>query len=174
MQTIRNINWQYISGNPKLQTSPQANHKKENRMTTSSSLTVSSDADHTNRAENTLADTFSTGNLPTWVLGITIMGIVTGVERALDAVDTGFALEWVILSVVALLTFALLARAVVRVTCATQAWFGDYAAHAARTRADVKLLELARCDPNLMREMLDTQQRANTMLKNYRLRAGAL
>lgn len=147
-------------------------------MTNPSSIAITNDAKGVIEAamdeSNLFADVFSTRNLPTWVLGITIMGIVTAVERVLDAVDTGFALEWIILTVVALLTFALFARVVVRATRAAQTWFDDYAAHAARTRADVKSLETARCDLTLTGEMVAAQRRADAMLKNYRLRAGAL
>ena len=147
-------------------------------MATPSSIAIANDAKRVTEAamdkSNLFADVFSSRNLPTWVLTVTIMGIVTAVERVLDAVDTGIALEWIILTVVALLTFALSARVLVRATRAAQAWFDDYAAHAVRTRADVKSLEVARRDPPLASEMVAAQARADAILKNYRLRAGSL
>ena len=53
-------------------------------------------------AKSVFSDIFSAKRLPTYVLGITIMAVVTATERALDAVETGFAFEWAILTVVAL------------------------------------------------------------------------
>ena len=106
------------------------------------------------------SDIFSAKNVPTYVLGLTIMAVVTLTERALDAVDTGFALEWTILTFVALVTFGLLARMIMRSTRDAQAWFEQYAERARRTRADVKLWETARRDPRVMNEILAAQGRA--------------
>ena len=119
-------------------------------------------------------DRFSLSSPSTYVLGFAIMAAVTLTERALDAVDIGFALEWAILTFVALVAFSLLARVTVRATRAAQAWIGDYAQHAARTRADLQLLELARRDPRVMNEILAAQGRAEAVRTNVRLRAGAL
>lgn len=120
------------------------------------------------------SDRFSPSSPSTWVLGVAIMAVVTLTERALDSVHTSFALEWAILTVVALVTFGLLARITTRATRATVAWIGDYAMHAAQTRADVQLLELARRDPGVMREILAAQGRADAVRANLRLRAGVL
>lgn len=103
---------------------------------------------------------FSAKNLPTYVLGLTIMAVVTLTERALDAVETGFALEWAALTFVSLVTFGLLARVIMRSTRATQAWFADYAEQARKTRSDLKLWETARRDPRVMNEILAAQGRA--------------
>lgn len=103
---------------------------------------------------------FSAKNLPTYVLGVAIMAVVTLTERALDAIETGFALEWTILTFVALVTFGLLARVIMRSTREAQSWFADYAEQARKTRADVKLWETARRDPRVMNEILAAQGRA--------------
>ena len=109
--------------------------------------------------QNVFANIFSAKQLPTYVLGITIMAVVTFTERALDSVSTGFAMEWAALTVVALVTFGLLAKFVIRSTRAAQAWFADYAKVARQTRADVKLWETAKRDPRLMNDILAAQGR---------------
>ncbi len=115
-------------------------------------------------AKSVFSDIFSAKRLPTYVLGLTIMAVVTMTERALDAAETGFALEWAVLTVVALATFGLLARVVIRGTRATQAWFADYAKHARQTRADVKLWTTARRDPRVMNDILAAQGREELMI----------
>lgn len=112
-------------------------------------------------AQSVFTRIFSAKQVPTYVLGLTIMAVVTLTERALDGVNTGFALEWAALSVVALATFGLLANVTVRATKATQAWFADYAKHARQVRADVKMWETARRDPRVMNDILAAQGRAS-------------
>jgi len=109
---------------------------------------------------NVLSEVFSAKHLPTYVLGVTIMAVVTLTERALDTVETGFAFEWAALTVVALVTFGLAAKAIHRATRAAQAWFADYAEHARQTRQDVKMWQSARRDPRVMNEILAAQGRA--------------
>ena len=115
-------------------------------------------------AKSIFSDIFSAKRLPTYVLGITIMAVVTMTERALDAAQTGFALEWAILTVVALTTFGLLARVIVRTTRSAQSWFADYAKHARQTRSDVKLWATARRDPRVMNDILAAQGRAEGLV----------
>jgi hypothetical protein len=119
-------------------------------------------------------DRFSPSSPSTYVLGVAIMAVVTLTERALDGANTGFALEWAILTFVALVTFGLLAQIISRATRATMTWLGDYAQHAAKTRADVRLLEMARRDPRVMNEILAAQGRAEAVRTNVRLRAATL
>lgn len=111
-------------------------------------------------AQSVLSNIFAARQVPTYVLGLTIMAVVTLTERALDAVNTGFALEWAALSAVALVTFGLLANGMVRATKAAQAWCANYAKHARQVRADVKLWETARRDPRVMNDILAAQGRA--------------
>lgn len=113
---------------------------------------------------NVFSSIFSAKQLPTYVLGVTIMAVVTLTERALDAVDTGFALEWAALSVVALVSFGLLANGIVRGTRAAQIWLADYARHARQTRADVELWATARRDPRVMNDILAAQGRSESLL----------
>ncbi len=120
--------------------------------------------DGASAAKSIFSDIFSAQRLPTYVLGVTIMAVVTMTERALDAAETGFALEWAVLTVVALVSFGLLARVVIRGTRATQSWFADYANHARQTRADVKLWATARRDPRVMNDILAAQDRADSMI----------
>ena len=115
--------------------------------------------DGASAASSVFSDIFSAKHLPTYVLAVTVMAVVTLAERAMDAVETGFALEWAILSVVSLLTFGLFARAIVRATRSTQAWFMDYAKHYRQTQADIKLWETARRDPRIMSEIMVAQGR---------------
>ena len=115
-------------------------------------------------ARGAFSEIFSARHVPTYVLGIAIMAVVTATERLLDAVPTGFAFDWAILTAVALLTFALLARAVIRATRATQAWFADYTKHARQTRADLKLWETARRDPRVMNDILAAEGRRTDLI----------
>ncbi len=115
--------------------------------------------DGVSAAKSVFSDIFSAKRLPTYVLGVTIMAVVTAAERALNAVETGFAFEWAILTVVALTTFGLLARAIVRGTRATQSWFATYANEARQTRSDNKLWATACRDPRVMNDILAAQGR---------------
>ena len=115
-------------------------------------------------AKSVFSDMFSAKRLPTYVLGVTIMAVVTATERALNAVETGFALEWAILTVVALTTFGLLARAIVRGTRATQSWFAAYAKAARQTRSDNKLWATACRDPRVMNEILAAKGRSESLV----------
>ena len=115
------------------------------------------------RAEATqsvVSNIFSAKQLPTIVLGLTIMAVVTLTERAIDAVDTGFALEWATLSVVALTTFGLLSNGIVRGTKSAQSWFAQRTQRAKTTRADVQLWATAQSDPRVMNDILAAQGRA--------------
>lgn len=115
-------------------------------------------------AKGVVSDVFSAKRLPTYVLGVAIMAVVTATERALNAVDTGFAFEWAILTVVALTSFGLLAGAIHRGTRAAQSWFADYAKTARQARSDVKLWDTARRDPRVMNEILAAQGRSESMI----------
>ena len=118
--------------------------------------------------QSMFASIFSTRQLPTYVLGLTIMAVVTLTERALDAVDTGFALEWAALSVAALVTFGLLANSVVRGTKAVQSWFANAAADARKSRADAAIWATAKRDPRVMNDLLAAQGRADAMQDEVR------
>ncbi len=117
--------------------------------------------DGASAAKSVFSDIFSAKRLPTYVLGVTIMAVVTATERALNAVETGIAFEWAILTVVALTTFGLLARAIVRGTRATQSWFAASTKRARQTRSDNKLWETACRDPRVMNEILAAQGRSD-------------
>ena len=110
--------------------------------------------------QSVFSNMFSAKQVPTYVLGITIMAVVTLTERALPSVGTGFATEWAALSVVALVTFGLFAKFVVRGTHASQAWLADYLRQARENRADATLWETAKRDPRVMSEILSAQDRA--------------
>jgi hypothetical protein len=123
------------------------------------------------RAEATqsvFASIFSVKQLPTYVLGLTIMAVVTLTERALDAVDTGFALEWAALSVVALATFGLMAKVIVRATLAAQTWLAGYKQRARQARSDEKFWASAQRDPRVMNEILAAQGRSDALLDEIR------
>lgn len=114
--------------------------------------------------QSVFSNIFSAKQVPTYVLGVTIMAVVTLTERALDFVGTGFATEWAALTLVALVTFGLFAKFVIRGTRATQAWFADCAQHARQTRNDVKLWETAKRDPRVMNDILAAQDRADAFV----------
>ena len=114
--------------------------------------------------QSVFSSIFSARQIPTYVLGLTIMAVVTLTERALDAVDTGFALEWAALSVVALATFGLMAKAIVRGTLATQAWLAGYNQRARQARSDNKFWASAQRDPRVMNDILAAQGRSDALL----------
>ncbi len=123
------------------------------------------------RAEATqsvISNIFSAKQVPTIVLGVAIMAVVTLTERAIDAIDTGFALEWAALSVVALATFGLLSNAVVRGTQSVQSWFTQRTQRAKATRADVQLWATAKSDPRVMNDILAAQGRAQDDFRQER------
>jgi hypothetical protein len=109
---------------------------------------------------------FSAKQLPTYALGLTIMAVVTVTERAMDAIDTGFAFEWIVLSVVALATFGLLASAVTNGTRAGQVRFEQYAARSQRARHDEALWATAQSDPRVMNDILAAQGRSEDSLRD--------
>lgn len=113
-----------------------------------------------------ISSVFSAKQLPTYVLGLTIMAVVTVTERAMDAADTGFAAEWVTLSMVALATFGLLANSIVRGTQSAQKWLAAYSRRAKAARSDAKLWATAQRDPRVMNEILAAQGRAPDSLHN--------
>lgn len=113
---------------------------------------------------NVFSSIFSAKQLPAYVLGGTIMAVVTLTERALDAIETGFALEWAALSVVALVSFGLLANGIVRGTRAAQTWLADYAKRALQARSDAKFWSAAQGDPRVMNDLLMAQGRADALL----------
>lgn len=114
--------------------------------------------------QGVFSNAFAAKQLPTIVLGLTIMAVVTLTERAMDAVDTGFAFEWVVLSVVALASFGLLSNAVVRGTRSAQSWLSQYAQQVEAKRADAKLWDTAQSDPRVMNDILAAQGRAQDEL----------
>ena len=108
---------------------------------------------------NVFASIFSAKQIPTYVLGLTIMAVVTLTERAMDAVNTGFALEWAALSVVALVTFGLLSKVIVSATQSAQTWLATAAQRSKDARADAKLWHTAQRDPRVMHEIVAAQGR---------------
>jgi hypothetical protein len=97
--------------------------------------------------------------LQDFMVGLVVMAAVTMTERALDSVSTGFALEWIVLSAVALITFAMLGRAVARGTAAIRAWSIAYLANARAARAEQDLLWLAKGDRRVMEDIRAARDR---------------
>ena len=110
-------------------------------------------------SDGSLAKLFSSKHLSTYILLATIMAVVTATERALEAVQTGFAFEWALLSVVALVAFGLLANWVDRSTRASQSWYLGYSERTRQIRADLKMWSEAKRDPRIMGELMAAQTR---------------
>jgi hypothetical protein len=104
-------------------------------------------------------EVISTKRLPSYVLGLTIMAAVTFTERAIDRMNAGFAVEWITLSLVALLTFVLCANAVRYATRNTLRWAGTAMANWRAARADQRLWDSAMRDPRVMNEILRAKGR---------------
>jgi hypothetical protein len=94
------------------------------------------------------------------VLAAITMAVVTLTERALDAVKTGFVLEWVVLSGVALLTVLLLANVVKVSLDASTVWISEALQNAKAARAETKMWQLAKFDARVMAEIRHAQSRA--------------
>jgi hypothetical protein len=93
------------------------------------------------------------------IVGLSVMAVVTLTERALDSVSTGFALEWLLLSVVALITFATMGRAVARGTVSVRMWLNEYFAELQNVRAEVELFRLAKGDRRVMEDIRAARDR---------------
>ena len=130
--------------------------------------------ERTEAAQGVLSTIFAAKQLPTYALGLTIMAVVTLTERALDAVDTGFALEWATLSVVALVTFGLASKLVVSGTIAAQAWVSAARKASSIARADERLWDVAKRDPRVMNELLVAQGRAYALISEQPARVNSL
>ncbi|MBS0313498.1 MAG: hypothetical protein LC098_06380 [Burkholderiales bacterium] len=111
-------------------------------------------------ARSLLRAALSPKQLPLYVLGAAVMAVVTATERALDAIGTGFALEWLILTAVALLSFGLLANVIVGGTRSVQAHFAARAERRAALHADRELWQLALTDPRVMHDLQIAEERA--------------
>lgn len=105
------------------------------------------------------AKLLSSKHLSTYVLLATIMAVVTATERALEAVQTGFAFEWALLSIVALVAFGLLANFVDRSTRVSQSWYVDYIERTRQIRADLTMWSEAKRDPRVMSDIVAAQAR---------------
>jgi hypothetical protein len=93
------------------------------------------------------------------IVGLSVMAVVTMTERALDSVSTGFALEWILLSAVALITFATMGRAVAKGTVSVRTWLNEYFVELRSVRAEVELLRLAKGDRRVMDEIRAARDR---------------
>lgn len=116
--------------------------------------------------QGVLASIFSAKQVPTYVLGIAIMAVVTLTERALDAANAGFAFEWLVLSGVALASFGVLSSVIVRGTRAAQSRVAAYSVRAKAERADMKLWAIAQSDPRVMNDILAAQGHAEDLTLN--------
>jgi hypothetical protein len=114
-------------------------------------------------------DVFSLDNLPTFVLVLTTMALVTLAERAMDGTDAGFATEWAALSLVALLTLILFATAIRSATRTVQIWISTWLAHARRAREDEKLWACAGQDSRVMNDILWAQGREAELVEEPRV-----
>jgi hypothetical protein len=114
--------------------------------------------------------------LPSYVLGLTIMAAVTLTERALDGTGSGFAVEWIALSAVALVTFVLAADVSRRLTRSAQASMKSISARvrasmatARKARADEKLWAFAAQDSRVMNDILWAKGRSEELVDEPRL-----
>jgi hypothetical protein len=97
--------------------------------------------------------------LQDFIVGLVVMAVVTMAERALDSASTGFAFEWVVLSAVALITFAMLGKIVARGTAAIRAWSVAYLANVRAARAEQDLIWLAKGDRRVMEDIRAARDR---------------
>ena len=93
------------------------------------------------------------------ILVLLVMAAVTLTERMLDPTKTSFALEWAVLSLVAMVTFTLLANVVFRITSSARAWLVFYIAEARETRAEQELVWLAKGDRRVLDDIRAARDR---------------
>jgi hypothetical protein len=97
--------------------------------------------------------------LQDFIVGLVVMAAVTITERALDSLKTGFAFEWVVLSAVALITFAMLGKIVARGTAVVRGWFLAHLIESRAARAEENLLWLAKGDRRVMEDIRAARDR---------------
>lgn len=97
--------------------------------------------------------------LQDFIVGLVVMAAVTVAERALDSLKTGFAFEWVVLSAVALITFAMLGKIVARGTAQARGWFLAHLAESRAARVEENLLWLAKGDRRVMEDIRAARDR---------------
>ncbi len=113
-----------------------------------------------NRApEMNMVSTVSNKRLSNVILGLLVMAAVTLTERMLDPTKTSFALEWAVLSVVALVTFTLLAKIVFRITASARARLAFYIAEARERSAEEELILLAKGDRRVLDDIRAARDR---------------
>ncbi len=110
-------------------------------------------------AKTGLVRTHSNKRLSNVILGLLVMAAVTLTERMLEPSNTSFALEWAVLSLVALVTFALLAKVVFRMTASVRTWLAFYIAEAREARAEEQLFSLAKGDRRVMDDIRAARDR---------------
>ena len=93
------------------------------------------------------------------ILVLLVMAAVTLAERMLDPTKTSFALEWAMLSLVALVTFTLLANIVFRMTSSARTGLAFYIAKAREARAEEQLIGLAKGDRRVMDDIRAARDR---------------
>jgi hypothetical protein len=123
-----------------------------------------------------LARAASAQYVPAYVLGLTIMAVVTLAERALDGTGSGFAFEWIALSAVALLTFVLAADAIGSLTRRAQVgiraivlMLSSAIDRVRKARADEKLWAVAAHDPRVMNDILWARGRSEELVDEPRV-----
>ncbi len=97
--------------------------------------------------------------LQDFIVGLVVMAVVTMAERALDSVSTGFAFEWIALSAVALITFAMLGKIVARGTAVARGWFLAHLIASREARAEENLLWLAKGDRRVVEDIRAARDR---------------
>jgi hypothetical protein len=94
------------------------------------------------------------------LMAIATMAAVTFAGRELESTQPGFAVEWAILSIVALSAFWFFARFVAPAVRASGKLLSKYAAHRASVADDERYYQSALADPRVMNDILRAQDRS--------------
>ncbi len=119
-----------------------------------------------NAVRDTVKEASAGRRLPSYMVGLTVMLIVTLTARALDESQVGFATELLALSAVALFAFVFLSSAVRTLTRLTQSAVSSVAEAVARTLVQERLWAHAAQDSRVMNDILWAQSRDESVLVN--------
>ena len=93
------------------------------------------------------------------IVGVAVMAIITWTERSMDTAKFSFGFEWIVLSLVAVVSFILLTKAVQIGLRLVQTNIALMIAHIREEQAEGKLVELARGDSRVLAEIRAARDR---------------
>lgn len=119
----------------------------------------SSSASNKHAGLGTLAQLLTRKSVINTIVGVAVMAVITWTERSMDAAKFSFGFEWIVLSLVAVVSFVLLAKAVRIGLRLAQTNIASMIAHIREEQAEAKLVELAKGDSRVLAEIRAARDR---------------